>query len=57
MNIKEKISDYFDGIVEIKITSKEQMDHDKLVRRIRHNRICLINHETKKIKGLLNEER
>ena len=55
MSIKEQIDDYFNGIVHIKISSKEQMYHDKLMKKVRHNRICLIYQEAKRIKRIINE--
>ena len=50
---KQKIDDYFNGIIEIEITPKEQSNHDRIVRAIKDCSNRMIYKEAKKIQRLL----
>ena len=53
MATKQKIDDYFNGIIEIEISPIEQGKHDKIVRIIKARTNSMIYREAKKIQRLL----
>ena len=49
MEISERIADHFAGIIHIKISNKEQIEHNKLVAKVRKNTEYMLKREANKI--------
>jgi len=49
MEISERIERHFLGIVDIKVSYKEQMEHNKIFRKVRQNTTNMLRSEARKI--------